>query len=340
MSFDHPLLLLTLLVVPVAVAVYLLAERRRMRYAVTYTNLDVLASVVGGRSRRRYIPPVLFLLALVVLCIALARPQRSTLIASDRATVILVIDVSGSMHARDVKPTRLGAAQAAVRTFLERVPKRVRVALIAFSSEPEVAAPPSTDRNVVRASLDELDVLQGYGGTAIGDALAAAVELGKQAVKNQTGPQTIAYTATKPSSLVTILFLSDGKQTRGELQPLQGAQLAKAAGIPVYTVALGTPNGILYPFAGGFGGGGAGGVPRRIPVPPDPATLSAIAKLTGGKFFTARSAEAVQSAYKELGSKLGRVPGNKEVTNELLALAALVLIAACALSVRWAPRLP
>jgi Ca-activated chloride channel family protein len=339
MSFDRPLLLLTLLVVPIAVAVYLLAERRRMRYAISYTNLDVLASVVGGRSLRRYVAPVLFLLSLAALCVALARPQRSTLIASDRATVILVIDVSGSMHARDVKPTRLGAAQAAVHTFLERVPKRVRVALIAFSSEAEVAAPPSTNREVVRASVDELGFLQGYGGTAIGDALAAAVQLGKQAVRNQTGPETIAYTATKPSSPVSILFLSDGKQTRGALQPLQGAQLAKTAGIPVYTVALGTPNGVLYPFAGGLGGGG-GGVPRRIPVPPDPETLSAIANTTGGKFFNARSADALQSAYKELGSKLGRVPGHNEVTNELLALAALVLVAAGVLSARWAPRLP
>jgi Ca-activated chloride channel family protein len=340
MSFDRPLLLLTLLAVPMAVAVYLLAERRRMRYAITYTNLDVLSSVVGGRSLRRYVTPVLFLLALAALCVALARPQRSTLVASDRATVILVIDVSGSMHARDVKPTRLGAAQAAVRTFLERVPKRVRVALIAFSSEPEVAAPTSTNREVVRESLDELSFLQGYGGTAIGDALAAAVELGKQAVRNQTGPQTIAYTATKPSSLVSILFLSDGKQTRGTLQPLQGAQRAKTAGIPVYTVALGTPNGVLYPFGGGFGGGGSATVPRRIPVPPDPATLSAIAKLTGGRFFNAHSADALQSAYKELGSKLGRVPGHKEVTNELLALAALLLVAAGMLSALWAPRLP
>jgi Ca-activated chloride channel homolog len=339
MSFGHPFLLLTLLAVPLAIGLYLLAERRRMRYAVTFTNLDVLASVAAGRSLRRYVPPALFLLALATLCVALARPHRSTLVASDQATIILVVDVSGSMHATDVKPTRLGAAQEAVRTFLERVPKRVRVGLIAFSSEPQIAAPPTTNRDVVRASLDELDFLQGYGGTAIGDALAAAVELGKQAVPG-AGRQTIAFTATKPNSLVSILFLSDGKQTRGALQPLQGAQLAKAAGIPVYTVALGTPNGVLYPFAGGFGGGGAGAVPRRIPVPPDPATLSAIAKLTGGKFFAARSADAVQSAYKELGSKLGRVPGHKEVTNELLALAALVLIAAGVLSARWARRLP
>jgi Ca-activated chloride channel family protein len=334
MSFDRPILLLTLLVVPLAIAAYLFAERRRMRYAVTFTNLEVLASVAGGRSTRRFVPPALFLVALALLCVALARPQRSTLIASDKATVILVIDVSGSMHATDVKPTRLGAAQAAVLTFLDRVPKRVRVGLIAFSSEPEVAAPPSTDRDLVRQSLGQLDFLQAYGGTAIGDALAAAVELGKKTA-GQTGPQTIADIAQK-KPLVSILFLSDGKQTRGALQPLAGAQLAKDAGIPVYTVALGTPNGVLTAPFGSFGPGQA----RRIPVPPDPATLSAIANLTGGKFFNARSAEAAQSAYKELGSKLGRVPGRKEVTNEAVLLAALVLVAAGVLSALWAPRLP
>jgi Ca-activated chloride channel family protein len=338
MSFGHPLLLLTLLVVPLAIAAYLLAERRRMRYAVTFTNLEVLASVAEGRSRRRFVPPALFLLALALLCVALARPQRSTLVASDKATIILVIDVSGSMHAKDVKPSRLGAAQAAVRTFLDQVPKRVRIGLIAFSSEPEVATPPTTDRELVRESLIELDFLQMYGGTAIGDALAAAVELGKKSAREQTGPQTIAYTVAKPSPLVSILFLSDGKQTRGSLQPLAGAQKAKAAGIPVYTVALGTPNGVLTAPFGAFGGGG--GPPRRIAVPPDPATLSAIAKLTGGKFFTARSADALQSAYTELGSKLGRVPGRKEATNEAVALAALVLLAAGILSALWAPRLP
>jgi Ca-activated chloride channel homolog len=338
MSFDRPLLLLTLFVVPLAVAAYLLAERRRMRYAVTFTNLDVLASVAGGRSPRRYVPPALFLLALALVCAALARPHRSTLVPSDRATVILVVDVSGSMHATDVKPTRLGAAQAAVRTFLDRVPKHVRVALIAFSSEPEVAAPPSTDRDLVRQSLGTLDFLQAYGGTAIGDALAAAVELGKKAVRGRSGPQTIAYTVSKTNPLVSILFLSDGKQTRGSLQPLAGARQAKAAGIPVYTVALGTPNGVLTRPFGTFGGGA--GLPTRIPVPPDPATLSAVAKLTGGKFFNARSADALQSAYKELGSKLGRVPGRKEVTNEAVALAALMLVAAGVLSALWAPRLP
>jgi Ca-activated chloride channel family protein len=342
MSFGHPFLLLTLLIVPLAIAAYLLAERRRMRYAVTFTNLDVLASVVGSRrSPRRYVPPVLFLLALALLCVAVARPQRSTLVASDKATVILVVDVSGSMHAKDVKPTRLGAAQAAVRTFLERVPKRVRVGLIAFSSEPEIAAPPTRDRQLVRASLDELSFLQGYGGTAIGEALAAAVELGQRAVEAKTGRQTIAYNVAKTNKLVSILFLSDGKQTRGSIPPLEGAQRAKAAGFPVYTVALGTPSGVLVPFAGSFGGGFGGGSPqRRIPVPPDPATLRAIANVTGGRFYDARSAGALQSVYKELGSKLGRVPGRKEATSEALALAALILLAAGVLSAIWSPRLP
>lgn len=340
MSFGRPLLLLTLLVVPLAILAYRIVQRRRMRYAITYTNVDLLASLVDWRSPRRYVPPALFLLALSLLCLALARPHRKTMIPSDKATVILVVDVSGSMHARDVKPTRLGAAQAAVRTFLERVPKRVRVGLIAFSSEPEVAAPPTVDHELVNRSVDELDFLQAFGGTAIGDALAAAVDLGKQSVGERTGRQTIAYTASEPSRLVSILFLSDGKQTRGSLEPLEGARRAKAANIPVYTVALGTNHGYLSPPMGGFRGAGGTNLPGRIPVPPDPATLNAIAKLTGGKFFAARSAGALESAYDELGTKLGRVPGTKEVTNDAVALAALALIAAGVLSALWSPRLP
>jgi Ca-activated chloride channel family protein len=335
MSFGHPILLLTLLLLPLFVFAYMLVERRRARYAVTFTNLDVLASVAEARSVRRYIPPALFLVALGFLCIALARPHRSTLVASDKATVILVVDVSGSMHATDVKPTRLGAAQAAVETFLERVPKRVKVGLIAFSSEPQIAAPPTTDRDLVKRSLDELDFMQAYGGTAIGDAIAAAVELGKKTVGDTRHRQTIAYTVASKNPLVSILFLSDGKQTRGALSPIAGALQAKAAGYPVNTVALGTPTGTLdRPF--GFGGG----VPSRIPVPPDPATLHAIATTTGGKFFNATSAEVLQNAYKELGSKLGRVPGTREATNEAVLLAAIALVAAGILSALWAPRLP
>jgi Ca-activated chloride channel homolog len=337
MSFGHPLLLLTLLVLPVAAAVYLYFERRPMRYAMTFTNLDVLASVAGGRSLRRYVPPVLFILALASLCFALARPHRSTLVASDNATVILVVDVSGSMRATDVKPTRLGAAQAAVRAFLKDVPKRVKVGLIAFAREPEVAAPPTSDRDLVLTSLDSIGYFSGFGGTAIGDALAAAVELAGPTVP--PGAQTIAYVAAPATkSPVSILFLSDGHQTRGVLQPLEGAQRARTAGIPVYTIALGTPTGVLD--RGSFGGGGGFGGGGQIPVPPDPETLSDIARMTGGEFFEARSSRALSAAYSNLGSRLGREPGRIEITYQFLGLGAALLLAAGLLSAFVSPRLP
>jgi Ca-activated chloride channel homolog len=343
MSFGHPLLLLTLLALPAAAALYLYFERRPMRYAMTFTNLDVLASVVGRRSLRRYVPPAIFLLALASLCFALARPHRNTLVASEQATVILVVDVSGSMHATDVKPTRLGAAQAAVRAFLKRVPKGVKVGLIAFAREPQVAAPPTSDRGVVLASLDSIGYFSGFGGTAIGDALAAAVELAGPTT-GSAGAQTIAYYTAATKSPVTILFLSDGHQTRGLLQPLEGAQRARTAGIPVYTVALGTPNGVLDrgSFGGGFGGpgSGGGGFGGPIPVPPDPETLSDIARMTGGEFFEARSSRALSAAYSNLGSRLGREPGRTEVTYQFLGLGAALLLVAGLLSAFVSPRLP
>ena len=338
MTFDSPYLLLSLLAVPVAIGIWLLAERRRMRYAVRFTNLDVLATLVPRRAWRRYVPPVLFLLALSALCIGLARPHVKTAVLKNQATVILVIDVSGSMQSTDVKPTRLRAAQAAARAFLEHAPKGLRVGLIAFAGEPEIAAPPTTDHKLVIQSLDSLDMFPGFGGTAIGDALAEAVKVGQQAVQAPPKPPagTIAYvipTATGLSdSPVSILFLSDGSQTRGTLQPLQGAALAKDARIPVYTFALGTPGGTLTRGFGPFA--------RTIPVPPDPTTLKAIADSTGGQFLAATSAEPLKAAYSKLGSKLGTTAGRHEVTYKFLGLAALLLLAAGVLSTLWSPRLP
>jgi Ca-activated chloride channel family protein len=343
-TFERPLMLLTLVLVPAAIALYVLAERRRMRYAIRFTNVDVLAGVIRGRIWRRYLPPLLFLLALAALCIGMARPQRTTLVAKDRATVILVVDVSRSMESKDVKPSRIGAATAAVRTFLKKVPDRLQVGLIAFAGDPAVAAPPTTDHGLVRDALDTLEWYPSFGGTAIGDALAEAVRLGQEAVSAGNG--NLASVTAAPSQgthgLVSILFLSDGAQTRGTLLPLEGADRARAAGIPVYTVALGTPNGTLQfgfarppqGFPGGFGQG------RRVPVPPDPATLRAIADHTGGQFFAARDAKSLQSAYSKLGSRLGRKPGKTEITYAFLAAAAGLLIAAGLLSAAWSPRLP
>jgi Ca-activated chloride channel family protein len=334
-SFGSPLLLLALLAIPLAVGVYWLAERRRMRYAVRFTNLDVLASVAGGPQWRRYVAPVLLLLALASLCVGLARPNVKRMIPSERATVILVIDASGSMQAHDVQPTRLEAAQEAVRTFVKKAPRRLRIGLVVFAGEPQIAAPPTTDRTLVLQAVDQIGFFPGFGGTAIGDALAAAVQLGLQSIGNSRGNRNLASAAPPskvPRGLVSILFLSDGKQTRGALQPLQGADRARAVGFPVYTIALGTPHGTLTRGFGIFS--------RRIPVPPDPATLKAIAQRTGGEFFAADSAQAAESAYAKLGSSLGRTAGKTEVTFGFLLGGIVLLLAAGVASALLAPRFP
>ncbi|MDQ3672217.1 MAG: VWA domain-containing protein [Actinomycetota bacterium] len=351
MSFQSPWLLLALLVLAAAVGVWLYAERRRARYAVRFTNMDVLASVVSGRSWPRLVPPALFALALGVLLVALARPQVERMVVTERATVILVIDTSRSMQAEDVAPTRLGAAQEAVRTFLDQAPDRLRIGLVVFAGETQVATPPTRDHDLVRTAVDEIDSFYVYGGTAIGDALETAVDLGKR-VTDQGLPEDeeIALsdlgsrrsfaqaTSCDEPGPVSILFLSDGAQTRGILQPLEGAALARDACFPVFTVALGTPSGTIPRGPFGFNPGGSDS--QRIPVPPDPMTLGQIAETTGGEFSEARTADALEKAYETLGSRLGREPGETEVTFLFVALAAGLLVAAGVLGVFVAPRLP
>jgi Ca-activated chloride channel homolog len=370
MSFGHPLLLLTLLLIPAGLLAYhLVQRRRRMRYAVRYTNVDVLASVLAsGRPWRRWLATGAFLLALATLCIAVTRPRIHRLVPNENATVVLVLDVSGSMQAVDVKPTRLVAAQRAMHEFLKRVPSRLKVGLILFAGEAQVATPPTTDHELVSEAIDEVDFFHGFGGTAIGDAIAAAVRVGLRsagvngqsvsAAPSQQSRQLASYirastvtasrrVAASPhpaSTLVSVLFLSDGHQTRGVLTPLQGAERAKAAGIPIYTVALGTTgNTSLRGFPGGGGGSTGGGFSfgfGQRGLAPDPKTLRAIATTTGGKFYRARSAGAVKEAYSSLGSKLGRTSGTEEVTSWFAAGAALLLVAAGVLAAFWGPRLP
>ncbi|MDH4102099.1 MAG: VWA domain-containing protein [Thermoleophilia bacterium] len=352
MSFQSPWLLFGLLFLAVAVGIWMFAERRSMRYAVRYPNLDVLATVVSGRSWLRLVAPALFLVGLASLLLALARPEVERMLLKERATVILVVDTSRSMQAEDVEPTRLGAAQEALRTFLDEAPDGLRVGLVVFAGEAQVATPPTRDHELVETAVDEIDSFLVFGGTAIGDALQTAVELGRQATGEPPPEGQIAAgrpqlartlaqaTGCAEESPVSILFLSDGAQTRGVLQPLEGAALAKGACFPVNTIALGTPAGVIDRGQFGFGFAPGQGGEQLIPVPPDPETLRAIAETTGGQFSEARTAETLERAYGNLGSRLGREPGKSEITFLFVAIAAGLLLVAGVLSAVVAPRLP
>lgn len=325
MNFQHPLFLLVLLVVPAVVLVAVYVDRRRARYPVAFTNLQLLASLVEERrARRRWVPLLLFALALALAAGALARPRTNLTVPEDNATVVLLVDVSGSMRANDVEPTRLDAAIAAMRTFLDRLPNRFKVGLVAFSSEAEVLVRPTPDRQLVR---DSLSYLQPEAGTAIGDGLDMAVKLAKASLRRD-GVQR------KPSEGVpaAVVLLSDGAQNRGRLQPLEAAQRARAAGMRVYTVALGTPEGVVSFGFGLF--------VNSIPVPPDPPTMRAIARATGGKTYTAQSSGKLSNVYNNLGSSIGRKTELREITSWFAAGAAVFLVAALALARAWEGRLP
>jgi Ca-activated chloride channel homolog len=334
-SFGSPYFLLALLLVPAVLLLALWFDRRRARYAVAFTNLDLLASVVAQRKRpwRRWIPLGLFLLALAAASAALARPRATVSVTSSQATVVLLVDVSGSMRAADVKPTRLGAAQHAMDVFSQKVPKQVKIGLVSFSTGPDVLVIPTTDRGALQEGVD---LLSPEAGTAIGDGLSVAV----QVVKSSVAGAARGKDGKLPGAIV---LLSDGAQTRGVLTPMQGAALARNAGIRVFTVVLGTDHGTLGfgPFGGyGFGGGFGNGVGRRFPVRPDPVTLAAIAHTTDGQTFRATTANEVDSIYKHLGRSIAHHGATREVSSWFTGLAALLLITSLGVARLTGERLP
>jgi Ca-activated chloride channel homolog len=334
MSFEAPLFLLVLAVVPLAAVAYWLVQRRPPKFAVRYTNLEVLAGVAAqSRPWRRHVPAALVLLSLAALGVAFARPTVTVKQPNERASVVLVVDVSGSMRATDVRPTRLAAAKNAMRSFLERAPASLRVGVVSFSDEPQVVVSPTVDRKLLAQGIDVLG--PGFG-TAIGDALARAVDLARTATgetgETKEAPTTAPVRDAKGRSLASILLLSDGSQTRGLLSPGQGAERAQLAGIPVFTVALGTDAGTIV--------AGPPGQEQVIPVPPDRETLAAIAEYTGAESFDAESADQLEKVYSGLGSRVGREDRPSEVTAMFVAAGALLLAGAAGLSLLGAPRLP
>jgi Ca-activated chloride channel family protein len=326
MSFGSPWFLLAALAVPALVAVGVVVDRRRARYPVAFTNLHVLAEVVPARRSRwkRFIPVGLLALALVFAAGALAHPRLKLSKPDQNATIVLLVDVSGSMRANDVEPTRLDAAVAAMRTFLDRLPKQFKVGLVTFSSEPEPLIAPTSDRDTLRQSIS---LLEPEAGTAVGDGIATAVKMLNSSLK-QAG-----YVRKSGQEVPgAIVLLSDGAQNRGILQPLQAAHMAKASGIRIYPVSLGTPNGkVTFGF---------GAFTNSVPVPPDPVTMGQIASATGGRSYTAETASSVVQIYKTLGSNIGRVENRIQVTSWFAAAAAAFLLLAVGVGMFFGSRVP
>lgn len=329
MSFEAPALLLGLLVVPVAAIAYWLLQRRPSRYAIRYSNLDVLAGVAGSRRTwKRHVPAAILLASLAVLAVAFARPTVTEKAPDERASVVLVVDISGSMRAQDVEPTRLAAAKEAMLTFLGQAPKSLRVGIVAFSNDAQVIVSPTLDR----AQLEQgIEFLQPAFGTAIGDALARSVELARATTSTSDNGALSTSAPVQDEqgrALASILLLSDGFQTRGLLSPGQGAERARTAGIPVFTIALGTEGGTIVDRE------------QVIPVPPDRETLAAIAEYTGGEAFDAETAGALRDVYQGLGSRVGRRDRPREVTSAFVVAGALLLVGAAGTALLVAPRLP
>jgi Ca-activated chloride channel homolog len=346
MTFASPLALLALPLVPLVLLALLLARRRPIRYAVRYPALDVLAGVVQQERRFRWLPAALLLLALTTLLLGAAKPTARVPVPREEAAVMLVVDVSGSMEADDVEPTRLDAAREAAGRFLDKLPARFQVGLVVFSSQAETLVQPTTDRAAVR---DALASLRADGGTAMGDGLSNALDVIEAARQNARGGPDAGTPGSggsrSPGSgsggaapgenagppAVTLL-LSDGANSAGG-DPFVQAERARDLGVPVYTIALGTADGVLR-RPNGFGG------TRLQPVPPDPDSLSRIAEASNGRFFQAPTSRNLNQVYESLGSRIGFRTEEREVTVAFAAAALVLLAAAGALRARRAARLP
>jgi Ca-activated chloride channel homolog len=304
-SFDWPIALAALAVLPILVALYLDRDRRRVASQSAFGNPDLIPNVVDrSPGRLRYLPPLTLLVALVFLIVGVARPHATVRVPREEATIILAMDVSRSMKAKDIQPTRLDAARIAAKTFLDEVPEKFQVGVVSFATRAVVGVAPTEDRKLVTTALDTLKPGE---GTAIGDAVALSLLVGQPKEKDAVRP---------PRAVVVI---SDGAQDGGRIKPDEAAAQAKKLGIPVYTVLVGTSEGVVEETI-------TGGYRQIIRVPPNPETLQQVAKDSGGEFFAAPDAEGLRKVYEELGSRLGTKKQDREITDLFAALAAGLLL--------------
>lgn len=312
MTFTWPLVLVALAAIPVLVALYIDRDRRRVASQAAFGNPDLLANMVEREpGRLRYLPPLIMLVALVFLIVGVARPHATVNVPREEATIVLALDVSRSMKATDVEPTRLDAARTAAKTFLDEVPEKFRVGVVSFATRAAVGVAPTEDRELVTTALDTLTPGE---GTAIGDAVALSLRVGQPQEEDAEPP---------PRAVVVI---SDGARDGGRVEPAEAAQQAKRQGVPVHTVLVGTSDGVVEERL-------TGGFRRIIRVPPNPETLEQVAATSGGTFFEAPDAEGLARVYEELGSRLGTREQDREITDVFAAIAAALLLIAATTSV-------
>jgi Ca-activated chloride channel homolog len=319
-SFDRPLALAVLVLIPLAVAAYLVHDRQRREHAARFASLPLYPNVVArAPGWLRHVPVIALLLALTLLLTGFARPHATISVKREEATVMLALDVSRSMTATDVQPSRLAAARAAAHGFLEDMPDAYQAGIVTFATRANVAAPPTENREFSSAALSQV---RSGEGTALGEAIVLSLQAAGR-IRTEDGERPPA----------SVLLISDGAQTVGRVTPVQAAQRARRAGVPVFTVALGTPDGIVERRL-------TGGFTERIRVPPDPESLRRVAAASGGEFFTALDREQLGRVYDELGSRIGRRDKRAEVTVAFAAAGLALLLVAGALSTLLLRRLP
>ena len=333
MGFHWPEALWLLLAAPLLAGAYVVILRRKKRSVVRYSSLGLVREAMAGRAWRQHLPPALLLLGLIGALLAIARPSAVITLASQQRVIILAIDVSLSMRAADVLPSRLAAAQAAARKFVQEQPPDVRIGIVSFAGTSSLVQQPTDNREDLVAAIDRLQLDR---QTAIGSgsvvSLAtlfpaegidlAAMVLDRRSLKRPPKP---AAAASNPHA--AIILLTDGRRTTGP-DPLEAARMAADRGIRVFTVGFGTAAGAMAPVEG-----------YSIFMMFDEETLKAIAELTGAEYFHATTADELNKVYERLGSKLVLQKERTEITAFFAAAATLLIAAAAALSLAWFSRI-
>jgi Ca-activated chloride channel family protein len=318
MRFASPGWLLLLIPAAALLAGYVIMQLRRKRHVARFTNVQLLASVAPRRPGwRRHLTFALLFVALTLLTFGSAQPTAAVRVPRDRATVMIALDVSLSMQATDVLPSRIGAAKQGAIQFVGLLPPRINVGLVKFGGNASVVVPPTTDRDTVKIAVNNLQL---QDSTAIGEAVFTCLDAINTFAKASVAP------GDRPPP-ARIVLMSDGANNRGRT-PEQAAAAAKAAGVPVSTIAFGTPDGTVN--LPGYG-------PQ--PVPADRTTLRALAGATGGTYHDAPSAEALHSAYQDIGRQVGYTTTQHVVSWRFLIAGLLFALAAGATSLVWAGRI-